>query len=92
MGKDDLVKYVCDNTGLSKAKAGEAVSAVLGAVVRTLRKREEVSLPGFGKFTTKQRAARTGRNPQTGAPIEIPSTISVAFKAGKPLTDAVNGR
>lgn len=89
MNKNDLIAIVAGKTDLTKAKAGEAVDAVLGAIEQALKQRDEVRLPGFGTFATATRKASTGRNPRTGATIEIAESTSVRFKALKGLKDAV---
>ncbi len=86
----DLIAAVSEETELSRAKATEVVDAVFGAIEGALKKKEEVRLVGFGSFGTASRKAAKGRNPRTGAEIEIPASISVRFKPGKSLKDAVN--
>jgi len=90
MRKPELAAAIAEDTGLSKNKAQEVLNAVTDQISSALAKNESVSLPGFGNFTVRERSARTGRNPQTGAPIKIPASRSVGFKAGKPLREAVN--
>lgn len=90
MNKSELVDAVADASGLSKADAGRALDAVVASVTGALKKGDSVSLIGFGTFTVKARAARTGRNPQTGATIKIKASKIPSFKAGKALKDAVN--
>ena len=90
MNKSELVDAVAQSADLSKAAAGRAVDGFIGAVSDALQKGEQVSLVGFGTFLVRDRAARTGRNPQTGAEIKIPAAKNPAFKAGKALKDAVN--
>jgi DNA-binding protein HU-beta len=89
MNKADLIEAVAGSADLSKAAAGRAVDAVVDAVTDALKKGEEVALVGFGTFTVKERAARTGRNPQTGATIQIAASKVPSFRAGKALKDAV---
>lgn len=91
MNKTELIQAVAESTELSKAKAGDAVNAVLEHIKDALAKEEEVSLIGFGNFYVRQRAARTGRNPKTKEPIEIKASKVPAFKPGKSLKSAVNG-
>ena len=91
MNLDDLKSGVAEVAGISKADAGKAVTAMLDVLKEALAKGDKVSLPGFGTFEITERAARTGRNPQTGAAIEIAASKGVKFKAGKALKDAVNG-
>jgi len=89
MTKMDLIETVAGKVGLTKADAGRAVDALLDAVSAALAKGEKVTVTGFGTFEVRQRAARMGRNPQTGAPLHIAASKSPAFKAGKGLKDAV---
>ena len=90
MNKGELIDAVAGSAGLSRSDATKAVDAVLDNVTRTLAGGDSVSLVGFGTFSVKQRAARTGRNPRTGEPIQIPASKVPGFKAGKALKDAVN--
>lgn len=90
MHKTDIVVAVANATGLSVSKADLAVSAFFEQITNAASRGETVSLVGFGSFTPSERAARTGRNPQTGATIQIAASKSVSFKAGKALKDAVN--
>lgn len=90
MNKAELIDAVADSANLSKADAARAVDAVLDSVTGALKKGEQVSLVGFGTFEVRERAARQGRNPQTGATIQIAASKAPAFKAGKALKDAVN--
>lgn len=90
MNKGDLIESVADDAGLSKADAARAVDAVVGAITGALKKGSQVSLVGFGTFSVKRRAARTGRNPRTGETIQISASNVPGFKAGKALKDAVN--
>lgn len=91
MNKTELVAAVAEKAGLSKKDAEKAVAAVIDSVVDTLKAGDKVALVGFGTFAVKERAARTGLNPQTKAKIEIPASKAPSFKAGKALKDAVNG-
>ena len=90
MNKSELIDAIAASADISKADAGRALDATLEAVTGALKKGDSVSLVGFGTFATKNRAARTGRNPQTGAPIEIKAARVPSFKAGKALKDSVN--
>ena len=90
MNKNELVEQIAMAADISKAKAGMALDAFVEAVSSSLQKGEDVSLVGFGTFTVSERAARTGRNPQTGAEIKIPATKVPKVRAGKKLKDAVN--
>ncbi len=89
MTKQELINAVAESTGLKKAQAGEAVKAVLDTVTQALANGEKVSLIGFGAFEVRERAARTGVNPQTQKKIKIPATKAPVFRAGKKLKDAV---
>ena len=91
MNKTELVAAVAAKAELSKKDAEAAVSAVLDSVKDALADGDKVSIVGFGTFAVKERAARTGLNPQTKAKIEIPASKAPSFKAGKALKDAVNG-
>lgn len=88
VGKTELVQAVVE-TGLTKKDATKAVDAVFNAIQDALVKGEKVQLIGFGNFEVRERAARKGRNPQTGEEIEIPATKVPAFKPGKQLKEAV---
>ncbi|MBE9535554.1 MAG: HU family DNA-binding protein [Proteobacteria bacterium] len=90
MTKDELVTKIAEDAGISKKEAGAALKAFTGSVSGALAKGESVSLVGFGTFSVSQRAARTGRNPQTGATIQIKARKVPKFKGGKALKDAVN--
>ena len=90
VNKSELIDQVADKAGLSKADAGRALDAVLEAVTAALKRGDAVNLVGFGSFSVKARAARTGLNPRTKEPIAIPASNNPAFKAGKALKDAVN--
>ncbi len=90
MTKADLVNEIADKAGLSKADAEKALKAFTDTVGTALKKGDKVSLVGFGTFSVGERAARTGKNPQTGAQINIPAAKVPKFKAGKALKDSVN--
>jgi len=90
MNKQDLVAVVAEAGDLPRAKAGDVVDAVFEAITKSLRRKQEVRLVGFGTFTTSKRKAGRGRNPRTGEEIKIPATTTVRFKAGKTLKDSVN--
>jgi len=90
MNKQDLAAAVADSTNLTKADANKAVDAIFDVITQTLKKGDDVRLAGFGTFRVAKRAARTGRNPQTGATINIPASKQPKFSAGKGLKDAVN--
>jgi DNA-binding protein HU-beta len=90
VNKTELIDAIAAAADLSKADAGRALDAVVDSVTDALKKGDQVSLVGFGTFSVKHRSARTGRNPQTGAAIEIKASEVPSFKAGKALKDAVN--
>ncbi|GAB3381018.1 HU family DNA-binding protein [Spongiibacter taiwanensis] len=90
MNKSELIDAIAESADLSKASAGRALDAAVEAITNALKNDDSVSLVGFGTFSVKERAARTGRNPQTGAPIEISAAKIPSFKAGKALKDACN--
>ena len=89
MTKADLVTMVADKTSLTKADSQRALDALVAGISKCLAKGEKVTWTGFGTFEVRHRAARMGRNPQTGAPLHIAATKTPAFKAGKGLKDAV---
>ncbi len=90
MNKGELIESIASQSGLSKADAGRALDATLDAITGSLMNGAKVSLPGFGTFGTSHRAARSGRNPQTGATIQIKARTAVGFKASSKLKEAVN--
>jgi DNA-binding protein HU-beta len=90
MNRSDLVAHIADEAGISKAAADKVVGAFVGGVADALKKGDKVTLVGFGTFDVSSRAARTGRNPQTGEAIQIKASKAPKFKAGKSLKDAVN--
>ena len=90
MNKSELIDQVANAAELSKAAAGRAVDAALDAITGSLKQSEPVSLVGFGTFLVRERAARQGRNPQTGENIQIAASRAAAFKPGKALKDALN--
>jgi DNA-binding protein HU-beta len=90
MNKGELIESVAAAADLSRAEATRAVDALIDSVTRSLSSGDTVSLVGFGTFTVKKRAARTGRNPRTGEAIQISASNVPGFKAGKALKDAVN--
>jgi DNA-binding protein HU-beta len=92
MNKGDLVEKLADAADISKAAADRALSAAIDAIVKSVSKGDDVALVGFGTFKQGKRAARIGRNPQTGAEIKIPAAKTVKFTAGKAFKDAVNKR
>ena len=90
MNKLQLTDAVAQSTGMTKKDASAAVSAVLDAIVDALACGDDVKITGFGGFEVKTREARTGRNPRTGEPVEIPASKYVSFSAGSVLKDKVN--
>ena len=90
MNKSELIEAMASEAGISKAAAGKALSGMMDAVKGSLKKGNKVSLVGFGSWDVSQRAARTGRNPQTGKAIQIAAKSVVKFKAGSELKNSVN--
>ena len=90
MNKSELIDAVAEGADISKASAGRALDSAINAITGALGNGDQVSLVGFGTFSVKHRAARTGRNPQTGAEIQISAVNVPSFKAGKALKDSVN--
>jgi DNA-binding protein HU-beta len=92
MNKTELIDAVAAETGGSKADAQKSVEAVLDTITTSLKKGDRVALTGFGTFEVRDRAARTGRNPQTGEAIKVKASKVPAFKAGQGLKNAVSGK
>ncbi len=90
MNKQELISVMAENTGLSKKDTEAALKAFMAAVEGALVKGDKVQLVGFGTFEVRERAARTGRNPQTGAEMKIAAAKVPAFKAGRALKDKIN--
>ena len=90
MNKMDLVDHVATAANLSKADAAASLEAVMSGITKALKRGEDVRLVGFGTFSPKHREAGTGRNPKTGAPIQILASTSASFKAGTGLKDELN--
>jgi len=90
LDKNELVIAIAEKAGISKAEASAALNAALNEISNTLKNGGEVRLQGFGAFSASQRKARKGRNPATGANLEIPATSVPKFKPGKALKDALN--
>ncbi|TJY60978.1 HU family DNA-binding protein [Sinimarinibacterium sp. CAU 1509] len=89
MNKTDLINAIADKADISKADAGRAVDALFEVVGKALKKKDKVSLVGFGTFLVRERAARQGRNPKTGDTIKIKASKTPAFKPGKALKDMI---
>ena len=90
MNKSELIDAIADSADISKAAAGRALDAAVEAVKKALKKGDMVTLVGFGSFYVGKRAARSGRNPRTGATIKIKAAKVPKFRAGKGLKDAIN--
>jgi DNA-binding protein HU-beta len=91
MTKSDLIERLAGKADLTRPRAEELLDFLLNDVTEALKKGEKVNISGFGTFTVSNRQARTGRNPKTGEPIEIPASRSAKFKAGKTLKEALGG-
>ena len=91
MNKAELIEIAAKEADISKAAAGKALDGIMAAVVKAVSKGDNVTLVGFGTFKSAKRAARTGRNPATGAELKIKASKAPAFKAGATLKAAVNG-
>lgn len=90
MNKSELIDAIAASADIPKAQASRALDAVIDSVTSALKQNDQVVLVGFGTFSVKERTARSGRNPQTGQPIEIPAAKIPTFKPGKALKDACN--
>jgi DNA-binding protein HU-beta len=90
VNKSELIQAVADGSGLSRADATRATDSLLDAITQALKGKDEVRLIGFGTFSVAHRKATQGRNPQTGAPIQLKASNQPKFKPGKGLKDAVN--
>ncbi len=90
MNKQELVSAIDEKAGITKADAEKAINAFVETTKETLAKKESIQLIGFGTFSVSERAARTGRNPQTGKEIQIAAKNVAKFKAGKALDDSIN--
>ena len=90
MNKSELIDAIAKAAGISKAAAGRSLDATTAAITKAMKKGDLVTLIGFGTFYVGKRAARSGRNPRTGAAIKISAANSPKFRAGKALKDAVN--
>lgn len=91
MNKGELVAKIAEGADITKASAGRALDSLIGTIAEELSNGGDVALVGFGTYKVNNRAARVGRNPQTGAEIQIAAAKVPAFKAGKALKDAING-
>ena len=89
MNKAELITKISEDAGITKKQAGDALDSFTSAVAKTLKKGDKVTLVGFGTFSVLKRAARNGRNPQTGATIKIKARKVPKFKAGKELSDKI---
>lgn len=89
MNKGDLINKIATDSGITKTQAQAALNSFLGTTAGALKKGDKVTLVGFGTFSTSSRAARKGRNPQTGSEINIPAKKVVKFRPGKDLSDSV---
>lgn len=90
MNKSELVSAIAEKAGLTKAQSTAALDAAVASITEAMSKGDQVAIIGFGTFKVGDRAARTGRNPQTGAEMQIPAAKVPKFAAGKALKDAVN--
>ena len=90
MNKAELVDSIAEETGLNKAQAENALNAFIKSVQNAVANDDKVTLPGFGSFSRSSRAARTGRNPRTGEPVQIAASKGVKFSAGAAFKSAVN--
>jgi DNA-binding protein HU-beta len=89
-GKADIVDEIAAKADVTKAKAADVLEVIIKTITKSLKKGERVQLPGFGSFSVSRRAARQGRNPATGATIQIAASKNVRFKMGKDLKDTLN--
>lgn len=92
MNKKELISSISETSGLNKVDSESALNAIIRCLTDLLAKGDAIVLPGFASFSVKERAARAGRNPSTGQPIDIPASKAVSFKAGTKLKDAINGQ
>ena len=92
MNKTELIEAMAESADISKAAANRALEGMVEAITNAVKSGDTVSIIGFGTFSVRERAARTGRNPNTGAEIQIAASKSPAFKSGKALKDAVHNR
>ncbi len=92
VNKSELIDAIATASDLSKADSDKALAAVVEAIITAVRSGDKVTIPGFGSFSASERQARTGRNPQTGAVLEIPASKAPKFTAGSAFKAAVNGK
>jgi nucleoid DNA-binding protein len=90
MSKTELVNFIAEETGLTKADASRALEAMMNGVIKGLKEDGKVTLTGFCTFSAKKREAKQGRNPRTGETVKIPARVVTAIKAGSKLKDALN--
>ena len=90
MTKTDLVNFIAEETGLTKADSMRALEAMMKGIVEGLKKEEKVTLTGFATFAAKKKEAAVRRNPRTGEPVKTPAHVAVGFKAGSKLKEALN--
>ncbi len=90
MNKKELVDYISNSAGITKSNADTALKGILEVITNSLINKESIAVVGFGTFSASDRAARVGRNPQTGKAIDIPAKTVVKFKPGKALGDEIN--
>lgn len=90
MSKTDLVNFIAEETGLTKADSSRALEAMMSGIVKGLKEEGKVTLTGFCTFTAKKKEAKTGRNPKTGEAVQIPARVAATIKAGSKLKDALN--
>ncbi len=90
MNKGELIDAIAGATKLSKSDSGSAVDAIFDTITKSLKKKDDVRIVGFGTFTAVKQAARDGRNPRTGEKLKIPASIQPKFRAGKALKEALN--
>jgi integration host factor subunit beta len=92
MTKADIIRVLADQVGLTRREAAAVLSVVLDGVVEAIGKGEKVELRGFGSFRTRKRQARAGRNPRTGAQVNVPPKVVPYFKPGKQLRETLGGK
>lgn len=90
MSKTDLVNFIAEETGLTKADASRSLEAMMNGIVKGLKEDGKVTLTGFCTFTAKHKEAKMGRNPKTGESVKIPARVAATIKAGSKLKDALN--